>query len=292
MTTTTTPRPTTHAHTAGSGVSFAHVLRSEWIKLRSLRSTAWCFAVIVVLLIGFALLFGAFASGFEGAPATDEQQQSLAVSVATIGVPFAQLVAAVLGALVITGEYGTGMVRSTFAAVPRRTPALVAKVLLIGVSTFVVSALALAVALLVSTPLLSSSGVDTDLADGRIWLSMLGGAATIGFIAMIAFGLGAIIRNGAGAIASAIGIVFVLPIIFSIGQALIAKSWIYSLYEFIPPQAASRVYDYPVGGQSLTAMPSLDGSLVLEPWQALLVLVGWVVVLFAIALALVKRRDV
>ena len=292
MTTTTTPRPTTHAHTAGSGVSFGHVLRSEWIKLRSLRSTAWCFAVIVVLLIGFALLFGAFASGFEGAPATDEQQQSLAVSVATIGVPFAQLVAAVLGALVITGEYGTGMVRSTFAAVPRRTPALVAKVLLIGVTTFVVSALALAVALLVSTPLLSSSGVDTDLADGRIWLSMLGGAATIGFIAMIAFGLGAIIRNGAGAIASAIGIVFVLPIIFSIGQALIAKPWIYSLYEFIPPQAATRVYDYPVDGQSLTALPGLDGSLVLEPWQALLVLVGWVVVLFAIALALVKRRDV
>ncbi|MBF4579148.1 ABC transporter permease subunit [Frigoribacterium sp. VKM Ac-2530] len=292
MTTTTTPRPTPHAHTAGSGVSFAHVLRSEWIKLRSLRSTAWCFAVIVVLLIGFALLFGAFASGFEGAPATDEQQQSLAVSVATIGVPFAQLVAAVLGALVITGEYGTGMVRSTFAAVPRRTPALVAKVLLIGVTTFVVSALALAVALLVSTPLLSSSGVDTDLADGRIWLSMLGGAATIGFIAMIAFGLGAIIRNGAGAIASAIGIVFVLPIIFSIGQALIAKPWIYSLYEFIPPQAATRVYDYPVDGQSLTALPGLDGSLVLEPWQALLVLVGWVVVLFAIALALVKRRDV
>jgi ABC-2 type transport system permease protein len=292
MTTTTTPRTTGHAHTAGSGVSFAHVLRSEWIKLRSLRSTAWCFAVIVVLLIGFALLFGSFATGFEGAPATDEQQQSLTVSVVTIGVPFAQLVAAVLGALVITGEYGTGMIRSTFTAVPRRTPALVAKVLLIGVSTFVVSALALAVALLVSAPLLSSSDVEADLGDARIWLSMIGGAATIGFIAMIAFGLGAIIRNGAGAIASAIGIVFVLPIIFSIGQALIAKSWIYSLYEFIPPQAASRVYDYPVDGQSLTAMPSFDGSLVLDPWQALLVLVAWVVVLFAIALALAKRRDV
>ena len=67
-----------------------------------------------------------------------------------------------------------------------------------------------------------------------------------------------------------------LPIIFSIGQALIAKPWIYSLYEFIPPQAATRVYDYPVDGQSLTALPGLDGSLVLEPWQALLVLVGWV----------------
>jgi ABC-2 type transport system permease protein len=292
MTTTTTPRTTGHARTTGSGVSFGHVLRSEWIKLRSLRSTAWCFAVILVLLIGFALLFASFATGFEGAPATDEQQQSLTVSVVTIGVPFAQLVAAVLGALVITGEYGTGMVRSTFTAVPRRTPALLAKVLLIGVSTFVVAVVGLAIALIASSPLLASSDVDVDLGDGRLWLSVLGGAATIGFIAMIAFGLGAIIRNGAGAIASAIGIVFVLPIIFSIGQALIAKSWIYSLYEFIPPQAASRVYDYPVDGMSLTMAPPFDGALVLEPWQALLVLIGWVVVLFAVALALVKRRDV
>ncbi|TWX40054.1 ABC transporter permease subunit [Frigoribacterium sp. ACAM 257] len=292
MTTTTTPRPTTHAHAAGSGVSFAHVLRSEWIKLRSLRSTAWCFAVIAVLLIGFAALGAALSSVFAGSEATPEQQQSIAVTIITFGSPFAQLVAAVLGALIITGEYGTGMIRSTFTAVPRRTSALVAKIVLVGAGTFVVSLVALAIALLVATPLLAGQGVDVDLADGRLWASVVGAAAAVAFTAMISFGLGAIIRNGAAGIAAAIGVVFVLPIIFGIAQGLVGKGWIYTLNEFTPPQAATRLYDYPLDGTSMLTMPGVDGSLVLEPWQALLVLVGWVVVLFAVALALVKRRDV
>ena len=292
MTTTTTPRTTGHAHTAGSGVSFARVLRSEWIKLRSLRSTAWCFAVIVVLLIGFAALGAALSSAFVGTGSTPSQQQSIAVTIITFGSPFAQLVAAVLGALVITGEYGTGMVRSTFTAVPRRTAALVAKVVLVGTSTFVVSLVALAIALLVATPLLAGQDVDVDLGDGRLWASVVGAAAAIAFTAMIAFGLGAIIRNGAGGIAAAIGVVFVLPIIFGIAQGLIGKAWIYTLNEFTPPQASARLYDYPLDGTSMITMPAVDGAVVLEPWQALLVLIGWVVVLFAVALALVKRRDV
>jgi len=292
MTTTTTPRTTGHAHTAGSGVSFARVLRSEWIKLRSLRSTAWCFAVIVVLLIGFAALGAALSSAFVGTGSTPSQQQSIAVTIITFGSPFAQLVAAVLGALVITGEYGTGMVRSTFTAVPRRTAALVAKVVLVGTSTFVVSLVALAIALLVATPLLAGQDVDVDLGDGRLWASVVGAAAAIAFTAMIAFGLGAIIRNGAGGIAAAIGVVFVLPIIFGIAQGLIGKAWIYTLNEFTPPRASARLYDYPLDGTSMITMPAVDGAVVLEPWQALLVLIGWVVVLFAVALALVKRRDV
>ena len=291
MSTATTPR-TTHAHATGSGVSFGHVLRSEWIKLRSLRSTAWCFAVIVVILVGFAALGAALSSAFSSTDATPEQQQSIAVTIITFGSPFAQLVAAVLGALVITGEYGTGMIRSTFAAVPRRTSALVAKVVLVGSTTFVVSLLSLAAGLLVATPLLSGQGIDVDLSDGRLWQSVVGAAATVAFTAMIAFGLGAIIRNGAGGIAAAIGVVFVLPIIFGIAQGLIAKAWIYTLYEFTPPQAGTRLYDYPVDGASMISMPALDGAVVLEPWQALLVLVGWVVVLFGLALTLAKRRDV
>jgi ABC-2 type transport system permease protein len=290
--TATTDRRSAHGHAQGSGVTFGHVLRSEWIKLRSLRSTAWCFAVIAVILIGFAALFSAVASGFEGQQATQEQQQALGVTVITIGVAFAQLVAAVLGALVITGEYGTGMIRSTFTAVPRRTAAMVAKVLIVGVGTFAVSAVSLVVATVVSRPLLTGSDVDLDLGDAQLWLAMLGAAASVAFIAMIAFGLGALIRNGAGGIAAAIGIVFVLPIIFSIAQGLIAKPWISSVYEFIPPQAAARLYEYPVDSESMFSAPPVEGAVSLEPWQALLVLVAWVVVLFVAALAAVKRRDV
>jgi len=292
----TAPAPTrrsTHGHAVGPGVTFAHVVRSEWIKLRSLRSTAWCFAVIAVIVVGFAALFASVASGFEGMEATPEQQQALGVQVITIGVAFAQLVAAVLGALVITGEYGTGMIRSTFTAVPRRTAALVAKVLIVGVGTFVVSGLALVVAALVTTPLLSSStGIDLDLGDSGLWWSLVGAAASVAMIAMISFGLGAIIRNGAGGIAASIGLVFVLPIIFSIGMAVIAEPWIYTLYEFTPPQAATRVFEYQVEGSSMLTPPTVDDAVVLTPWQALAVLAGWVVALFVVAVAAVKRRDV
>ena len=121
---------------------------------------------------------------------------------------------------------------------------------------------------------------------------MLGAAASIAFTGMIAFSLGAIIRNGAGAIAASVGLVFVLPIIVQIFTAFVDAAWVYTLAEIIPPNAAARLYDYVVSGQSAMTLPSPDGALVLEPWSALLVLVGWVVVLFGLALALVKRRDV
>lgn len=290
--TATAPTRSGRSRVTGSGLSFGGVLRSEWIKLRSLRSTIWCFAIIAVLIIGFGALFSSVASGFEGMVATPEQQQSLAASVTTIGVAFAQLVAAVLGALIITGEFGTGMIQSTFAAVPRRTPALVAKLILVAVGTFVVSAISLAITSVLAVPLLSGVDIDLDLADGRYWLSMLGAAASVAFMAMIAFGLGMIIRNSTGAIAAAIGLVFVVPILFSIAMTLISGTWIISLYEFVPPTAAGRLYDYVVDGSSILTAPATEGAVRLEAWQALLVLVGWVAVLFAAGLALVKRRDV
>jgi ABC-2 type transport system permease protein len=289
---TTAPTRSSRSHATGSGVTFGGVLRSEWIKLRSLRSTVWCFAIIAVLIIGFGALFSSVASGFEGMESTAEQDQSLAASVTTIGVAFAQLVAAVLGALIITGEFGTGMIRSTFTAVPRRTPALVAKLIIVAVGTFAVSAVSLAITSLLAVPLLRGVDIELDLADGQYWLSMLGAAASVAFMAMISFGLGMIIRNSTGAIAAAIGLVFVVPILFSIAMGLVAGTWVYSVYEFIPPTAASRLYEYVVDGSSMLTAPPVDGAIRLEAWEALLVLVGWVVVLFGAGLALVKRRDV
>jgi ABC-2 type transport system permease protein len=289
---TTAPTRSSRSHAPGSGVTFGGVLRSEWIKLRSLRSTVWCFAIIAVLIIGFGALFSSVASGFEGMQSTPEQDQSLAASVTTIGVAFAQLVAAVLGALIITGEFGTGMIRSTFTAVPRRTPALVAKLILVAIGTFVVSAVSLGITSLLAVPLLRGVDIELDLTDGRYWLSMLGAAASVAFMAMISFGLGMIIRNSTGAIAAAIGLVFVVPILFSIAMGLVAGTWVYSVYEFIPPTAASRLYEYVVDGSSMLTAPPVDGAIRLEAWEALLVLVGWVVVLFGAGLALVKRRDV
>lgn len=289
---TTAPYRASRSHTSGRGVSFGGVLRSEWIKLRSLRSTVWCFAVIAVLIVGFGALFSGVAAGFQGSPTTADQQQSIAVSIVTIGVTFAQLVAAVLGALVITGEFGTGMIRSTFTAVPRRLPALVAKLILVALGTFVVSLASLVVTSFLAVPLLEGNDIALDLGDGRYWASMVAAAGSVAFMAMISFGFGMIIRNSAGTIAAAIGLIFVLPILFGVASALVSGTFLTSLNEFVPPTAATRMYDYVVDGASVTTVPAVEGALRLEPWGGLLVLVGWVAVLFAAGAALVKRRDV
>lgn len=289
---TTAPYRASRSHTSGRGVSFGGVLRSEWIKLRSLRSTVWCFAVIAVLIVGFGALFSTFAAGFQGAPTTADQQQSIAVSAVTIGVTFAQLVAAVLGALVITGEFGTGMIRSTFTAVPKRTPAVVAKLILVATGTFVVSLVSLVVTSILAVPLLAGNDIALDLGDGRYWTSIVAAAGSVAFMAMISFGFGLIIRNSAGSIATAIGLIFVVPILVSVASILVSGTFLTSLAEFVPTTAATRMYDYVVDGTSVTTVPAVEGALRLEPWGGLLVLVGWVAVLFAAGTALVKRRDV
>src|ERR1700712_3580861 len=149
---TTTISPTAH-------LSFGGILRSEWIKLRTLRSTVWCYAVLVALTIGIGLLVASFIGTGSGADA----HRNDAVQAVTVGVSFGQLVVAVLGTLVITGEYGTGMIRSTLAAVPQRTPALVGKAVVFAVVTFVISFVSMVVTLVAATPIFSARHISYSL---------------------------------------------------------------------------------------------------------------------------------
>ena len=117
----------TYERAAATGrVTFPRVLRSEWIKLRSLRSTVWSFAIVIAVSAGLALLMGLGIPAADGAVPADTQT-TLVLQASLFGVFFGQLVIAVLGVLVISGEYSTGMIRSTLTAVPRRLPALWAK---------------------------------------------------------------------------------------------------------------------------------------------------------------------
>ncbi len=108
-------------------LSFGHVLRSEWIKFRTLRSTWWTLGITVVVMVGFSLMFAAVMSSMDSAGVSAEEAgmgstAGIGVTVITVGYTFAQLAVAVLGALTVTGEYSTGMIRSTLSAVPSRLP--------------------------------------------------------------------------------------------------------------------------------------------------------------------------
>ncbi len=289
MTTTTA---TVAPPARSSRLTFGGVLRSEFIKLFTLRSTFWCIVIVIVLSVGFGLIAATVsAPARAGVPApaalSTAAQQAQAVSYATIGSQIGELVLAVLGALVITGEYGTGMIRSTFAAVPRRTPALLAKAIVLGITSFVVGMIAIFGTAAIIFPLLpGSKKIHPDWSDGHVIEAMVGGALYLVLIALIAFSIGAIIRNSAGGIASALGLVLVLPTLVDVIGGLTQATWIQNIGTVLPSAAGSNLSSYTghttqvVGG--LLSLNRLDSGLVV---------VAWFVVLFVIAAVLLRRRD-
>lgn len=270
--------------TARSGLSFGGILGSEAIKLFSLRSTIWCLAIAFLVPIGLGFLLAGTVGGIGALP--EDAGQGLWVQVATLGIGFSQLVIAVLGVLVITGEYSTGMIRSTLVAVPRRVPALLAKTLVISGTTFLVALAAILGAAFLPFGLLTSSGIQPDVADPAVWWAFLGGSGYLALLAALSVAIGAIVRNSAGGIAAALGLLLVLPTVLSILVGVTRAEWAQNVGTFLPGSAGGRMYAYIT--ETDVAAP---GSLVLEPWQGLLVLSAWVVAMLVLAAVLLKRRD-
>ena len=105
-------------------VTQARVVVSEWTKLRTLRSTMWSLGVATVLTIGFPCLFAALTSSHWGSMSPGDRADRHPLDIALVGVNVSQLAIGVLGVLVITGEYSTGMIRASLTAVPKRLPVL------------------------------------------------------------------------------------------------------------------------------------------------------------------------
>ena len=256
------------------------LMRSEWIKLRTLRSTVWCFALVFLLLAGFSALFTPFVVdqlreqlSLPGVPATD-----LLLQVGLSGVTLSMLVAGVLGVLVISGEYSTGMIRSSFSAAPRRLGVIAAKAIIYTIVTFVVTAVAVAVALVIARGYFASAGAEVDMLSGDFLLAALGGVLFVVLIGLMGFGFGLLLRNGAAGIGALVGLVLVVPII---GQLLGGVlDWVAKLGPYFPLSAGGRLYSIATGA---------PGEL--EFWQALLVMVGWVAVILVPALSLARKRD-
>jgi ABC-2 type transport system permease protein len=273
---------------SGGGVTVGGVLRSEWIKLRSLRSTFWCAVIILVLNVAVSPLLLAVLPA-DRLP-TGAALTSIVVSAITVGSGFTSLAAAVIGALTITGEFGTGMIRSTFAAVPKRLPVLAAKALVLLAAVFVVALVS--VALAAAIVLAQASGRSLDLRlDGAFWLALVGDAGYLALIGLMALFVGAIIRNTAGAIATMVGLILVLPNIASLVGTLAQVTWLQNIGVFLPSTAGSRMYAYPSAELAAATQQALPGAITLEPWQGGLVLLAWIAVLGVVASVLVKRRD-
>lgn len=287
--TATQARPSTTADLADARLSAGGILRSEWVKLVTLRSTWWCLGAIALLTIGIpaliALALGDADAG--GGPATGEAAYINWMMATTLPIGFSVLVAAVLGCLVITGEYGTGMIRSTMAAAPKRLSTLFAKSFVIGAVVFVGGFIALALGALASGAVLSAAGATIDPADGRVWLTLLSAAGYPALVAVFSVGVGTIIRNSAGSIAAVLGLLLVVPTIIQLVGALLGATWAFDVGAFLPSSLGSTMYTPVVEGLNMS-----QGTVTLEPWQAALALAGWAAAALIGGALLLKRRDV
>jgi ABC-2 type transport system permease protein len=256
-------------------VTWSGVIRSEWIKMRSLRSTWLTLGGAVLAVVAIGTIVGYATNAHWSSLSPEDRAQFEPIGRSLVGVNLAQLIVGVLGVLLITGEYATGMVRATFAAVPQRLPVLAAKAALYAVLLYPVLFAATLAAFTWGEYGLGSHG--TTLSAPHALRAVLGAAAYLDLVGLLALALGFIIRSTAGGIATLVGLLLVLP---GIGQAL-PVSWRRNTIPYLPSQAGGALY---------IPNPQDPGSL--HYWAGGTVLVIWVLAAFLIAGIALKRRDV
>ncbi|NQD90436.1 ABC transporter permease [Paenarthrobacter sp. CM16] len=283
MSTTTMDRKSIR-NSVGPGPAFHRVLNSEFIKFRTLMSTLILLASTALVMVGFAALSawgtGQFAeqvaSDPEAAAAMAAQGGDLAVSIPSSGISFAQLILGSLGVLLMSSEFTTGMARSTFAAVPKRLSPFLAKLVVVMVSAFLLTAVSIYIAGLVSLPIVDNYDLKLDLGSSQSVKLLLVNSLYVAAVAAIGMALGTIVRNSAGGIMSLVGLLFVAPIAFQ----LIPGDFFKEANKYLPTSTITP----------MTAVEHVPETL--EAWQAALVLGAWVVVPVALAMILLKKRDV
>ncbi len=264
MTTATLTRSATRA---AGGCGFRSVTRMEFLKLRSVRSTAWIGLVFAAGMIGLAILV---MRGQHNSPSFDPTNDSFA------GLAIGQLAFAVLGALVITSEFSSGMIRATLAAVPRRPLLLAAKAAVLGAVTLAVGEVLAFGAFAVGELVLRSPAPHATLAQPGVLRAVLMAGVYPALIALTALGLGAVIRHTAGAISAVVGILFVLPLIL----LPLGTSIQNSVGQFMPMLIAEN---------SLTAVKPVAHSL--TPGVGLAMLCVYAAVALAAGTWALARRD-
>lgn len=250
--------------------------RSEWIKFWTLRST-WITSFIAIAL---TVLFGA---GLAAALGQSEEYQDRAMNLITSGLTFGQIVVAVLGALIITGEYSSGQIRSSLAAVPRRGRLLLSKAVVLSVSSFLLGSVSVFLSWAISKPFLGEhAGSLTDSHYfGHIWGS---GLVFVG-IALMTLGIGFLLRSTAGAITVVVSLLFVITIPLQLAAS--KWEWINKVIGCLPSTVSEAVSD----PFQRTTEWGAQGVQFLSHGQAVAVFAAWALVPLIIAWFVFSRRD-
>ncbi|MCX4666029.1 ABC transporter permease [Streptomyces sp. NBC_01381] len=244
------------------------VLRSEWHKLWTLRSTWITLLTATALVLAVGITMGATYDGDDAEIDT--------VVFTLFGTQLSQICLAVLGILVTAGEYSTGMIRASLTAVPHRLPVLWSKAGIFTAIAFTVCLVTNVVTFLTAQIWLSGSDKELSLTDDGVLGALATSAAAITLLSLIALGLGALLRSVPGAIGAFVGAVLILPEVL----AMLPFGAVDTAIRYFPAQAAS----------SLGSVTRVENTI--APGTALFTLALWAAVIIAAASALLKRRDV
>ena len=259
---------------AAGRAGFADALRSEFTKIRSTRSTYWTLLALVVVTIGI----GAIASYGTASHASQVDRASFdATQLSLGGLYVGQLVIAVLGALTITSEYSTGMIRTSLAVQPRRGTLFAAKAVVFAVVSLVTGLVASFASFFIGQALLSSHHLNVTLSQPNVLRAVIGGALFLTACGMLAYGLGAILRHTAGAITAAIGLLFVLTVLVNV----LPGTWQDHVNKWRPAIAGSQVW----------VTKASSPETLLSAWAGLAVLAGYAAIAIVAGLVLFRTRD-
>lgn len=262
----------TRRHATVPKLSLRGVLDAEWTKIRTVRSTAWTLTSLFVVSVGLTALITMaaapdLASGEETEPAG---------AFLTLGLMFGQVAAVVLGVLVATAEYASGMIRTTVAAVPRRELVVAAKAVVLSGALLVVGTITAFASYLVGNFFLDREGLGMALSDPAVLRAISGGGLYLAVLGLFGFATGLLLRHTAGAVT------VVLALLFVAGNLTLLVPGAFGdwLTKLMPGSAGSEI-----------AMVESFNPMLLDPWVGFAVFVTETAVVLAIAGALFARRD-
>jgi len=256
-------------------VTQLRVVRSEWTKLWSLRSTRWSLLAGVVAMAGLGPLIATFQMNRWARLDPGDRLHFNAINTSLGGYHFAQLAIGVLGVLVLTGEYSTGQIRSTFMAVPKRLPVLWAKAGTFAAVAFVLMLISALVAFLATQPILTQHHVQTTLGHAPALRAVIGAALYMAVLGVFATGLGALVRNTAGGISLFAGLLFVLPGVVNI----------------LPTSMQNAINPYLPSVAGATILSGTHDAHTFSAWGGFALFCGYTAVVLLVAAVLLGRRD-
>lgn len=260
--------PSGHYRPSGS-------LRSEWTKLRTVRSTVWTLVALVAASIGVGIIASAETASHWSTMSLADKVGYDPTNLSLSGLALGQIAIGVLGVLVITAEYSTGTIRATLAAVPNRPLVLATKAAIFGGVALVVGEVVAFVAFLTGQSLLSGHAPHAALGQPGVLLAVVLAGVYVAGIGLVAMGLGTIIRHTAGAISALVGLVFIVPLILQAFPSSIR----HSVSQYFPSDVGSAMASVHRQAHSLS------------PAVAFGVLCAYVVVALGIGAWLMVRRD-